>query len=143
MTTDSDMKIDYSVVLKQLQQELGSLDARRHALEASIASMAALVSIEEQAELFAPSAAAPANGAKHGPAVPPGFFAGKSPTQAYRELMKLWPGNYTPPEIASIFEAGGMVTKTRTSLVQSIHSVLKRERKRLAKEAAEEPGLRL
>ena len=61
------------------------------------------------------------------------YFAGKSPTDAYRELMRVWPGHYRPPQIADLFMQGGMATPSRTALVQSIHSVLKRERQRMSR----------
>jgi hypothetical protein len=142
MTQDDPMKIDYAQVLRQLQAELDGLDGRRQALTASIAGLKSLVSVDEQVQLF------PAPGDQNGvtgngqsslgrlPAIPPGFFSGKTPTQGYRELMKQWPGDYRPPQIADMLLAGGMKAKTRTDLVQAIHSALKRERKRKARESA-------
>jgi len=129
-----DMKIDYALVLKQLQHELSGLDERRQALMATIAGMKRLVDVEVQAELF-PAAATADNGNGALPPVPPDFFKGKTPTTAYRELMSLWPGEYKPPQIARILLAGGMQGTENTSLVQAIHSVIKRERVRLAREA--------
>jgi len=135
--------IDYALVLKQAEEELEGMDERRQALLAMIAALKRLVRDAEpqpqpQPELalnIAPVARADV-ARQSPPAIPPGFFANKTPTQAYRELMNLWPGEYSPPQIASIFEAGGMASKTRTSLVQAVHSVLKRERQRQKKEPA-------
>jgi hypothetical protein len=130
MTTDEQMKIDYAVVLKQLQDELDGMDERRQALLASIAAIRRLVSDDQTEQAFPPMPDAPVRM----PAIPPQFFAGMTPTAAYRELMQRWPGHYKPPQIADLFMAGGMDAPNRTQLVQSIHSVLKRERQRQAAE---------
>lgn len=136
MTTDADMKIGYVVMLKELQGELDGMDGRRSALMATIAGLRRLIGEDEQQQLPGLNVAqvAPANGGK--PAIPLGFFKGKTPTQAYRDLRKLWPGDYRPPQIADAFIAGGMSARTRTRLIQAVHSVLKREREKKAAKAA-------
>ncbi len=130
MTTDTDMKLDYAVVLKQLQDELDGMDERRQALLASIAAIKRLVPEDEKEQAFPPMPDSP----PRMPTIPPGFFAGMTPTEGYRELMQRWPGHYRPPQIADLFLAGGMVVANRTALVQAIHSVLKRARQRAAAE---------
>jgi|SRR5579862_3944943 len=132
MTTDAEMKINYTAVLRDLERRLSGLDEQRSALEASIQSMRRLVVALEPDAVEVQGAAS--NGKAAPPAIPPGFFARKTPTEAYRELIRLWPGEYTPPQIADALLAGGMASKTRTELLQAIHSVLKRER---AKERVE------
>jgi hypothetical protein len=135
MTTDEDMKIDYAVVLKQLHHELDGLDGRRQALLATIAGMKRLVDADDDGQ--------PMTDEQRGrqfprteftdvrmPVIPPGFFVGKSPTDAYRALMERWQGHYTPPQIADLFKQGGMEAPSRTALIQAIHSVVKRERAR-------------
>ncbi len=131
MTTDIEMKIAYSLVLKQLQHERQNLEARGRALDASIESLKRLVSIDEQPELAGLDVDEPVsiNGR---PVVPPGFFENKTPTEAYRDLMKIWPRNYRPPEIADALQAGGMKMQ-RTKLLQAVHSVLKREREKVGR----------
>lgn len=131
MTTDTDMKIDYAVVLKQLQDELDGMDERRQALLASISAIKRLVSGDEKEVSYPPSPDEP----PRMPAIPPNFFAGMTPTEGYRQLMQRWPGHYRPPQIADLFMAGGIDAANRTALVQAIHSVLKRAR---AREAADE-----
>ena len=141
MTTDDAMKIDYALVLKQLQRELDGLDERRKALLASVEAMKRLVASERETdaatrdEIFIPrgGVAAAHDSTIRMPSIPPDYFRGKTPTQAYRDLMALWPGHYKPPLIADLFMQGGMVTESRTGLVQAIHSVLKRERQRVAR----------
>lgn len=140
MTTETDMKIPYVVVLRQLQDELNGIEGRRQALQASIAAMKALVEEDEQPQLpsLAVTAVVPANGGK--PAIPPRSFRGKTVTQGYRDLMRVWPGEYTPPQIADALVAGGISATTRTALIQAVHSVLKREREKKEREAAEAAG---
>lgn len=137
MATDPDMKIDYAVVLKGLQDELDGMDEHRQALLASIAAMKRLVG-ERDEQAFPPAQDSPIRM----PAIPPGFFARMTPTEAYRELMLRWPGHYRPPQIADLFMAGGIHAASRTTLVQAIHSVLKRERQRkLAEERKREANV--
>ena len=60
--------------------------------------------------------------------VPSGFFNGKSPTEAYRDLQKLWPGEYSGAQVRDAFLAGGMKAKSKAALLASVHSVRRRER---------------
>lgn len=140
MTTDDAMRVDYTAMLKQLQAELDGLESHRSALEATIAGLKRLVAQSEdpgiQQALELPVPAAVKNG-RNVPPVPPGFFTNKTPTQAYRDFIKLWPGDWTPPQIADAFEAGGM-QKARTDIIQQVHSVLKRERERARKKRESE-----
>jgi hypothetical protein len=138
MATDTDMKIDYSLVLKQLQRELDGLDEKRQALLASVEAIRRLLKADSSDELYVPRGGIAGSHPTEVkmPTIPPDFFKGKSPTNAYRDLMQIWPGHYTPPQIADLFERGGMETANRTALVQAIHSVLKRERARARLEQA-------
>lgn len=143
MTSDDDMTLDYALVLKNLQQELDGMESRRKALVTAIAGMRGLVeqSAQHRLDLGDEPAVVELNGngsgAKH--AIPPGFFTGKTLTQAFRDLQALRPGDYTAPQLADIFEEGGVTAKSRTELLQGIHSVLKRHRDRLRKAAAATP----
>jgi hypothetical protein len=145
MATDSDMKINYAEVLRQLERDLDGIDERRRALQASIAAMRRLVYDDD-------SVSPPSSfvikfhdpGARRDmPSIPPKHFSKMTPTEAYRELMRLWPQRYTPPEIADLFQAGGMTHKKRTDLLQAIHSILKRERDKLAKLNAQASAVEL
>ena len=64
------------------------------------------------------------------PTIPPNYFKGKKPTQAYRDLLVLAPGEYTAPKVVDAFQAGGMEGRSRTQLLQAVHSVIKRDRDR-------------
>lgn len=134
MSKERDTTMDYTLVLKDLQRQLDGIDGKRQALQASIAAISALIAADEQPSLPGLSLVL-TEGSK--PAIPPGFFKGKSVTQAYRDLMKLWPGTYTPPQIADALVAGGIAASSRTGLIQAVHSVLKREREKKEREAAE------
>lgn len=134
MSTDADMKINYALVLKQLRVELEGIEERRQALSASIAAMSRLVEddVQEQptaAERTFLTADLPAGDVRL-PVIPPGHFKGKTTTEAYRDLMRKWPGHYSPPQVADLLVQGGIDATTRTGLIQGIHSVLKRERER-------------
>jgi len=138
MTADIEMKLDYVMVLKNLEAELDGIEPYRQKLIAAIASMSALVGEAEQHRLnlgdqsaLPDSAGSNGSGPRH--AIPAGFFAGKTPTQAYRDLVSLWPAERTPPQITDALLAGGMTVKTRTQLLQAIHSVLKREQEKARK----------
>ncbi len=139
MTSDADMTMDYALVLKNLQAELDGMESRRKALVAAIAAMRGLVeqSAQHRLDLGDDPVSQPSSngtGAMH--AIPPGFFAGKTLTQAFRDLQALRPGEYVAPQLADIFSEGGVIAKSRTELLQGIHSVLKRDRDRRKKAAA-------
>ena len=138
MTTDTEMN-SYATALRDAEKELAGMDERRRDLMATIAVLKRLEG-DEQQRLSLGSAVVSDNddNAKDVgvPEIPTGFFRGKTPTLAYRDLMKLWPRNYKPPQIVDAFIAGGMETKTRTALLGQVHSVLKRERERAKKQGA-------
>jgi hypothetical protein len=131
-----DMKESYAAALRDIEEELAGLDERRSALQAAAAGMRRLIGNEQRplpfVEIPRPSPTS-SNGSSRW-SIPPGLFAGKTATEAYRMLKQLYPGDYKAPEIADAFVAGGMEVKNRTALVQSIHSVLKRERWKREKE---------
>ena len=129
MSQDTEMSINYRLVLNDLERRLAGMDAQRRALEASIAGVKAYLASMDGEEPELPLTSPNGNGQQGKPPIPPFFFAGKSPTVAYRDLVRLWPADYTPPQIADAFQAGGM-EKPRTELLQAIHSVIKRERER-------------
>lgn len=136
MTMDTDMKIDYVMLLKHLEHQLATMDGRRAALQKTIAGLKELAATEDaQLDLSGFDAAPEALSRQNGkPLVKPGFFKGKTPTQAWRDFKALWGTDFRPPEIADAFEAGGM-DMSRTKMIQAIHSVLKRERNREKKKA--------
>ena len=121
--------ISYRAMRDQCQGELDGMEERRRALLATIAGLDVLIEDGSQIGL-GPELETPAvrtNGSK-APAIPPDFFRGKKPTQAYHEFVKLWGVNYTVPQIRDALIAGGIKGHSRGSLLAAIHSVLRRER---------------
>ena len=72
------------------------------------------------------------NGSKR-PAVPPNFFKGKKPTQAYRDFVDLWGDDYPIPTIRDALLEGGFEVKSPKTLLTTLHTVARRERERAKK----------
>ena len=139
MITDNDMRTNYLAALRDAKAELTGLQDRRRALEATVAALSRLVDGESQLSLGADMPGDVGGGNGRRPSVPPGFFADKTPTEAYRDLQKLWPGEYTGVEVRDAFLAGGMKAKSKNALLAQVHSVRRRERVRAQK--ATESGI--
>lgn len=135
---ETDMKTTYEAALKDARRELAGLQDRRRALEATVAALTRLVDGGAQLSLGADLADDETPRGKL--RVPPGFFEKKTPTEGYRELQKLWPGDYTGAEIRDAFWAGGMKAKSKGALLAQVHSVLRRERMKAEKEVEEGSG---
>ena len=118
--------------MRTAEAELSGLDERRAALEATVSALRRLLG-DEQPSLGTVLRAGENTTSFFNLEIPPGFFHGKTATQGYRELLERWPGEYTAPEIREAFIAGGMEHKSRRALLGQIHSVLLRERRRLAR----------
>lgn len=120
--------IPHKVMLAQLEAELAEVDARHRYLAATVASLRQLV---EGEQLPLPNLDDDPKPPRVVP-VPPGHFKGMTVTEGYRELMRLWPDDYKPTQIADILTTGGL-EMGRTKLVQTVHSVLRREREKRVK----------
>lgn len=129
MSQDKEMTIDYRVVLNDLERKLDSMDSQRRALESTIAGVKSYLAAMDGEALELPLGSTNGNGHKPKLPIPPSFFSGKTPTAAYRDLIRLWPGEYTPPQVADAFQLGGM-EMSRTRLLQAVHSVVKREKEK-------------
>ena len=138
MTSDKDMANNYLAALRDARAELAGLQERRRNLEATVAVLTKLVEDDAQLPLGADETLETRTGANRAIPVPSGLFANKTPTEAYRELQKLWPGDYTGAQVRDAFLAGGMKAKSKTKLLAQVHSVLRRER--LKQEKAERNG---
>lgn len=129
--TEATMAQEYEAALRKAESDLAGLGQLRRKLEVAIASLRSLVGEDQHAEQEPLALDMPlVNGSKGLPSIPPGLFRGKTQTQAYRELMKLWPGDYKGAQIADMLTAGGLKAESRSKLIAGIHSVLKRERER-------------
>lgn len=125
-------KKTYRDSLRAAEAELAGLEERRAALEATVSALRRLLG-DEQSSLGATVLAGENTASSPKPQIPLRFFHGMTATQGYRALLERWPGEYTAPEIREAFIAGGMEHKSRRALLGQIHSVLLRERRRLAK----------
>jgi hypothetical protein len=126
------MKNNYLAALRDAEKELAGIDSRRSALQATIASLSRLVDADKQLEMGIQAETNESTPLK----IPPDFFKGKKPTQAYRDFVRLWGDDYSVPQIRDAFIEGGMEAKSRNSLLAMLHSVVNREKKKKAKEAA-------
>ena len=129
MTTDKEMK-NYLAALRDAEKELAGMEGRRRTLLATVEVLGRLLKDEEQLPLGAGMEVEAASNGK-APTIPPNYFKGKKPTQAYRDLLVLAPGEYTAPKVVDAFQAGGMEGRSRTQLLQAVHSVIKRDRDKL------------
>ena len=111
--------VPHQVMLAQLEQELAEVDARHRSLATVVAGLRQIV---EGVPLPPDPKPAP-----RAIPVPPGHFKDMTVTGAYRELLRLWPDDYKPTQIADALTAGG-IEMGRTPLLQSVHSVRRREK---------------
>lgn len=141
MTADKEMK-NYMAALRDAEKELAGMEGRRRTLQATVEVLGRLLKDEEQLPLGAGMEVETASNGK-APTIPPNYFKGKMPTQAYRDLLVLAPGEYTAPKVVDAFQAGGMEGRSRTQLLQAVHSVMKRDRdrERAEQERREAAGL--
>ena len=133
--------------LRDAERELAGMESRRRTLQATVEVLGRLLKDEEQLPLGA-GIGVEAESNEKAPTIPPNYFKGKMPTQAYRDLLVLAPGEYTAPKVVDAFQAGGMEGRSRTQLLQAVHSVMKRDRdkkeeqeKRLKAEGSDKSSL--
>ena len=152
-------KNSYEAALKQAEHELASHEERGQALRNAVESLKALLALEEPkpAPIPRPAPARKARkprkakkprktpklrkprrsaGAGH-PPVSSGHYGGMGPTAAYRKFMAEFGDKYTVPQIRDALVAGGVESKSTTSLLTGLHSVRRRDR---AKEQAAKGG---
>lgn len=120
------MKASYLLALKDARAELARIDGRRRRLLATIEGLKGLVEEAEQLEL--PSGVGVDTNASKRPAVPPNFFKGKKPTQAYRDFVDLWGDDHPIPTIRDALVEGGFEVKSPKTLLSTLHTVARRER---------------
>ena len=138
----------YEVALKEAEAELAAHGQRGEALRNTVDSLRTLLAFgapEPPPKPRRPRRPAPARklrkprrsaGAGH-PEVAPGFFGGMGPTAAYRKFQAAYGDSYSVPQIRDALVAGGVNSKSTTSLLTGLHSVRRRDR---IKAEAEESG---
>ena len=124
---DSEMS-NYTAALRDAENELAGMEGRRRTLLATVELLGRLLRDDEQLPLAGIGAEKASDGKVL--TIPLNYFKGKKPTQAYRDLLVLAPGEYTAPEIVDAFQAGGMEGRSRAHLLQAVHTALKRARDR-------------
>ena len=154
----------YAAALERAEHELASHEERGRALRNTIDSLKALIALEtpKAAPVSRPApvrkarkprkprkAQKPAKmprlkkprrsaGAGH-PPVDPNQYAGLGPTAAYRKFVgEFGPDEYTVPQIRDALVAGGVSSKSTTSLLTGLHSVRRRDEAKAKAAAARE-----
>ena len=128
---DAEMKGSYLLALKDARRELARIDGRRRRLLATIEGLKGLVQEAEQLELHS-DVGVDTNRSKR-PAVPPDFFKGKKPTQAYRDFVDLWGDDHPIPTIRDALLEGGFEVKSPKTILATLHTVARRERAKKGK----------
>ena len=142
---DATTRNNYQAALKQAEAELASHAERGEALKRTIVALRSLLALGGTA----PAAAAPVRRRKprrkvikgNHPPIPAGHFKGLGPTAAYRKFVAEFGMDHPVPSIRDALLAGGVRTKSSTSLLTGLHSVRQRDAmKAKAAEAAAEGG---
>ncbi len=128
-------RASYEAALKRAEAELAGQDERGKALRNTVDALKALLALEP--------APAPKKrrtvrkrkkpgrrrtvGTSNHPPVPRNFFAGLGPTYAYRKFVAEFGADHPVPEIRDTLLAGGVKTKSATSLLTGLHSIRRRD----------------
>lgn len=156
MMTDA-TRSSYEAALKQAEAELADHDQRGNALRDTVASLRALLALGAGAPAAKPAArraprkvAKPRGtrtkrlkkprrsaGAGH-PEVGANHYEGLGPTAAYRKFIAEFGYKYTVPQIRDALVAGGVQSKSATSLLTGLHSVRRRDRVKAEAKKGEE-----
>lgn len=137
----------YHAALKAAEAELAAHDKRGEALRNTVESLQALLALGAVEPAGKPAAKRAAGkpaakrrraptkrlrkprrsaGAGH-PAVGTNHYRGMGPTAAYRKFIAEFGDNYTVPQIRDALVAGGVRSKSSTSLLTGLHSVRRRD----------------
>lgn len=142
---DAATKRSYETALKQAEAELASHEQRGEALRQTVKALRSLLAL-------GPAKAPPAKrrapvrrrkrkrkAANH-PPIPSGLFRGMGPTAAYRKFVARFGADHPVPGIRDALLAGGVRTKSATSLLTGIHSVRRRDAMKAKAEGAGAEG---
>lgn len=140
----------YEAALGQAEAELAAHDQRGEALRNTVASLRALLALGADQQAAKPArkpakkrVAKPARKARRAPmprlrkprgsagaghpAVGANHYQGMGPTAAYRKFIAEFGDTYTVPQIRDALVAGGVRSKSSTSLLTGLHSVRRRD----------------
>ncbi len=144
---DAATRSNYQAALKQAEAELATHDKRGEALKRAVMALRSLLALGGEA----PAAARKAKpGPKkkrrrkiikgNHPPIPAGHFRGLGPTAGYRKFVAEFGMDYPVVAIRNALLAGGVRTKSSTSLLTGLHSVRRRDelKAKAAKTAAKQ-----
>ena len=129
---DAATRNNYQTALKQAEAELAGHADRGEALKRTIVALRNLLALGGGA---APAAPAPAKKRKprrkiikgNHPPIRAGHFKGLGPTAGYRKFVAEFGMDHPVPAIRDALLAGGVRTKSSTSLLTGLHSVRRRD----------------
>lgn len=142
---DAAVKGSYESALKQAEAELASHEQRGEALRQTVAALRNLLALGA-AKKPAAKRRAPVRRRKtrkratNHPPIPTGLFRGMGPTAAYRKFVARFGADHPVPAIRDALLAGGVRTKSSTSLLTGIHSVRRRDALKAQAEEASGKG---
>ena len=131
---DAATRGSYQAALKQAETELASHEARGEALRRTVEALRNLLALGAEAPA-APAKPAPVRKRKprrriikgNHPPIPSGHYKGLGPTAAYRKFAAEFGIDHPVPSIRDALLAGGVRTKSSTSLLTGLHSVRRRD----------------
>ncbi|MDE2782753.1 MAG: hypothetical protein OXK77_07340 [Gemmatimonadota bacterium] len=132
---DGTTRSSYQAALKQAEAELASHEKRGEALKQTVMALRNLLALGVEAPAAAPPAPKPVRKRKprrkiirgNHPPIPAGHFGGMGPTAAYRKFVAEFGMDHPVPSIRDALLAGGVRTKSSTSLLTGLHSVRRRD----------------
>jgi len=138
---DAATKKSYETALTKAEAELANHEQRGEALRQTVNALKGLLALS-------PAKAPPAKRrapvrrkkrkrkATNHPPIPSGLFRGMGPTAAYRKFVARFGADHPVPAIRDALLAGGVRTKSATSLLTGIHSVRRRDAMKAKAEGA-------
>ncbi len=137
---DAATKRSYESALKQAQAELANHEKRGEALRQTVDALKGLLALgpaEAPTKRRAPvRRKRRKKKATNHPPIPSGLFRGMGPTAAYRKFVARFGADHPVPAIRDALLAGGVRTKSSTSLLTGIHSVRRRDAMKAKAEGA-------
>ena len=138
---DAATKKSYETALKQAEAELANHEKRGEALRQTVDALKGLLALgpakAPRAKRRAPTRRKKRKRkATNHPPIPSGLFRGMGPTAAYRKFVARFGADHPVPAIRDALLAGGVRTKSSTSLLTGIHSVRRRDAMKARAEGA-------
>ena len=131
----------YETALRHAEAELANHEQRGEALRQTVEALRGLLALgparDQPAKRRAPvRRKRRKKKATDHPPIPSGLFRGMGPTAAYRKFVARFGPDHPVPAIRDALLAGGVRTKSATSLLTGIHSVRRRDAMKAKAEGA-------